>query len=48
MPCLTCGEKKKLLKHQKVPKYYESGCLKNFLLVFKFLLTAPVDKESHI
>ena len=37
-----------LLKHQKVWKYYESGCLKSFLLLFMSLLIAPTDKNSHI
>ena len=37
-----------LLKHEKVSKYYESGCMKNLLLLFMFLLTAPIDKNSHI
>ena len=37
MPCLeviiahrfTCGKRKILLKHRKVPKYYEIGCSHN-------------------
>ena len=40
--------KQNLLKHQKVPKYYETGCLKNLLLLFMSLLTAPIVKDSHI
>ena len=40
--------KENLLKHQKVSKYYESGYLKSFVLLFMFLLIAPIDKNSHI
>ena len=40
--------KKNLLKHQEVSKYYEGGCVKNFLLLFMSLLTAPIDKNSRI
>ena len=40
--------KENFLKHQKVSEYYESGCLKNFLLHFMSLLTTPIDKNSHL
>ena len=40
--------KKKLVKHQKVSKYYENDCLQNFLLLFRSLLTAKFVKKSHI
>ena len=26
MHCLSCGEKKNFVKHQKVSKYYENDC----------------------
>ena len=42
--CLT----ENLVKHQKVSKYYESSCLKNFLLPFMFLLIAPINKNGQI
>ena len=29
-------------------KYYENGCLQNFLLLFVSLLTAAIIKNSHI
>ena len=35
-----------LVKHEQVSKYYEHGCLQNFLLIFMFLLTAPIFKSS--
>ena len=38
----------KLVKHQKVSKYYENDYLQNFLLHFMFLLTATFVKNSHI
>ena len=37
-----------LVKHQKVSKYYETGCLQNFLLLFIFLLTTEFVKNSHV
>ena len=37
-----------LVKHQKVPQYYFHDCLKNFILLFMSLLTAPVVKNSYI
>ena len=40
--------KENLSKHQKVSRYYERGCPKNFLWLFMSLLTAPIDKNSHI
>ena len=36
------------VKHQRVSEYYESDCLKNFLLHFMSLLTAKFVKNSHI
>ena len=42
----TCGEKKKV-KYQKVSKYVHD-CLQDFLLLFMFLLTAPIVKKRHI
>ena len=42
--------KENYLKHQKVLKYYKSGCLKkNFNNFEKLsLLTTPIDKDSDI
>ena len=40
--------KERLVKHQKVSKYYENDYLKNFLLLFMSLLTAAIVKNSHI
>ena len=40
--------KENLLNHQKVSKYYEHGCLHNFLLAFMSLLTGLIVKNSHI
>ena len=40
--------KESLVKHQKVIKYYENDCLKNFILPFMSLLTVSVVKNSHI
>ena len=37
-----------LAKHQKVSKYYENDCLKNFLLLFMSLLIVKFIKNSHI
>ena len=38
-----------LAKHQKVPKYYETDCLENFLLLYMSLLTAKfVLKKSYL
>ena len=37
-----------LVKYQKVLKYYVHDFLQNFLLLFMFLLTAPIVKRSHI
>ena len=39
--------KKKLIKHQKVSKYYDRHCLKNLLLHFMSLLIVPIFKNSH-
>ena len=36
--------KENLVKHQKLSKYYENDCLKNFLLLF----TAPIVKSSYM
>ena len=40
--------KQNLVKHQKVSKHYENGCLLNFLLLFISLLAVPIVKRSHI
>ena len=40
--------KENFLNHQKVSKYYEHGCLQNFLLPFMSLLTGLIVKNSHI
>ena len=37
-----------LVKHRKVPKYYENDCLQIFLLISMFLLTTNFVKKSHI
>ena len=42
---LTCG-KEKLVENQKVSKYYENDCWKNFLSLFMSLLTAPIFKNK--
>ena len=34
--------------YQKVLKYYVHDYLENSLLIFMFLLTAPIIKNSHI
>ena len=39
--------KKNLTKYQKVSKCYENECLKNFLLLFISLLTAPIAVFSY-
>ena len=40
--------KENFVGHQKVSKYYDHDCQKNFLLLFMFLLTAPIIENSHI
>ena len=42
--------KGKLVKYLKVSKYYEHGCLQNFLLLLisSLTLTAPFVKNSHV
>ena len=40
--------KESLVKHQKVSKYYKNNYLQNFLLIFKYLATAPIVKNSNI
>ena len=40
--------KENLLNYQKVSKYYEHGCLQNFILLFMSLLTTLIVKNSHI
>ena len=37
-----------LVKHEQVSKYHEHECLQNFPLIFMFLLTAPIFKNSLI
>ena len=32
------GQKKKLMKHRKVSKYYDTDCLQEFFFLFMFLL----------
>ena len=39
--------KKKLVKYQKVSKYYED-CPQNFHLLFMSLLKAPIVKSSKV
>ena len=36
------------MNHQKVSKYYEHDCLRNFLSFFISLLTAVIVKNCHI
>ena len=40
-------QKENLVKHQKVSKYYDQDCLKNFLLHFVSLLRGLIFKNSH-
>ena len=40
--------KENLLTYQNVSKYYEHGCLQNFLSLFMSLLTALIVKKSNI
>ena len=40
--------KRKFGKVSKGLKYYVHDCLKNFLLHFIFLLTAPIGNNSHV
>ena len=40
--------KENLVKHQHVSKCYENDCLENSVFLFMCLLTAPIDKNSHI
>ena len=44
----TGGERKNLLKHQKVSKYYENDCFQDFLQLLMSLLTAKFIENSHI
>ena len=37
-----------MVKHKKVSKHYDHGCLQNFLLHFMFLLTVTTVKKSNI
>ena len=37
-----------MVKYQTFSKYYEHGCLQNFLLLFMSLLAAPIVKNSNI
>ena len=37
-----------MVKHQKLPKYYDHGGLQNLLLHFISLLTSPIVKNSHL
>ena len=46
--CFTCGQNKKIVKHQRVSKYYENGFLQKFSLRFMSLLTARFVENSHI
>ena len=39
--------KENLVKHEKVPKYYKTDFLQNFLFFFMFLLTTKFVKNSH-
>ena len=38
--------KKILVKYQNLSKYYENGCLQNFLFLFMSLLIAPIIKKQ--
>ena len=40
--------KENSVKYQKVSKYYVHDCLQDFLLLFMFLLTALIVKNSLI
>ena len=40
--------KEKLVKHQEFSKYYDHGCLQNFILHIMSLLTVPIVTNSHI
>ena len=40
--------KEKLVKHQKVSKYYENDCLKKFVWLFMPLLTTRIVKKSRV
>ena len=44
-PWFSLWRKENLEKHQKVSKYYENGCLQNFLSLFISLLTAKFVKN---
>ena len=37
--------KENLVKQQKVLKYYENDCLRNFVLLFMSVLTVPIAKK---
>ena len=37
-----------LVKHRKIPKYYETDCLQNFLLRYMFLIITNFVKDNHI
>ena len=36
-----------LVKHQKISKYYDHGCLQNVLSHLMSLLTVPIVTNSH-
>ena len=40
--------KENLIKYQKFSKYYDHGCLENFLLRFMPWLTVPIVEKCHI
>ena len=40
--------KENLVKHGKVSRYYETDCLGNFALLFKFLFLTRFFRNSHI
>ena len=40
--------KEKLVKHQKVSKYYENDCPKKFVSLFMPLLTPRIFKNSRV
>ena len=47
-PSFHMCSKKNLVKHRKVSKYYETGCLQIFLLTFLLVLTTNFVKKGHI
>ena len=44
--CPTCCERK-IVKRQKIEKFYENDSIENFILLFIYFLTVPVAKNCH-